>query len=135
MSTEIKLPKQIYIVEDDVFIGKILTEKISETNINVKRFINAEDALKSLQTEVPDIILLDIYLPGMDGIKALETIRKNEATQKIIVIVLSNTDDKKYRDAAKNLGAKFLIKAAIEPSEVLKYVIDVFNDPSKEIVQ
>ena len=119
--------KKIFVIEDDVFIGSILTEKIKESHMDVHLFTTAEDALIALESEIPDVILLDIYLPGMDGLTALDQIRKNEKTKDIPVIVLSNNAEKKDRDEAARLGARFLVKASIDPGEVLHILLDMFK--------
>ena len=127
MNTETHTPTKIFIVEDDVFIGSILTEKILDAHIIVTRFINAEDALAALETEIPDMILLDIYLPGINGLVALQKIRENQKTKDILVVVLSNTDDKKDRDEATRLDAQFLIKGATEPARVLEFIFETYK--------
>jgi CheY-like chemotaxis protein len=125
--TSIKKPQHMFIVEDDVFIGNILVEKMEHADIQVDRFINAEDAISSLEKKIPDLILLDIFLPGMNGLDALEHIRKNEKTKDIFVIVLSNTDQVEDRERAQKLGALFVIKAATEPDKVLEFILDEYS--------
>lgn len=119
--------KVVYIVEDDVFLGKVLSQKVEEAKIVPRRFINSEDALAALKTERPHLILLDIFLPGMNGLDALGLMRKDENTRDIPVIVVSNTDEAKDREAALNLGAKFLIKAATTPDEIIEHVYDALK--------
>lgn len=114
--------KVVYIVEDDVFLGKVLSQKVEEAKITPKRFINSEEALEALKTETPHLILLDIFLPGMNGLKALEIIRQEDYSKNIPVIVVSNTDEAKDRETALGLGAKFLIKAATTPDEIIDHV-------------
>lgn len=121
-------PTNIFIVEDDAFLGSILTQKIQDANLQVTRFISAEDAIKALESTTPDIILLDIYLPGMNGLKALEIIKQNPKTKDICVIVVSNTDEKKDRDEATRLGAKFLIKAITDPKEIIDFMLETFKE-------
>lgn len=116
-------PKLVFIVEDDIFISGILTEKISNAHIEVKHFGSAEEAITALQTETPDVILLDIFLPGLNGLVALDQIRQNPQTKDTLVFVVSNTDEKKDRDEAERLGAHFIIKAATEPETILQSIL------------
>lgn len=125
-------PTHIFVVEDDVFLGNILTQKVKEAHIEVTRFMSAEDMLKALETVTPDIILLDIYLPGVNGLQALATLRDNPKTKDICVIVVSNTDEKKDRDEAARLGAKFLIKAITDPEEIIKVALASFTEAHTE---
>lgn len=113
---------KVYIVEDDVFLGRVLTEQVKAIGIDVERFMSAEDAMKAIETINPDLILLDIFLPGQNGLDMLEELRKKEYGPKISVIVVSNTDDAKDRLRAQDLGAQFLIKAATTPDEIVAQV-------------
>ncbi len=119
--------KHIFVVEDDVFLGNILTQKVKEAHIEVSHFMSAEDMLKALETVTPDVILLDIYLPGLNGLVALDKLRQQPHTKDICVIIVSNTDEKKDRDEAARLNAKFLIKAITDPEEIIKTALDAFT--------
>jgi len=113
---------KVFIVEDDVFLGRVLTEQVKASGIDVERFMSAEDALKALEQTVPDLILLDIFLPGLNGLDMLEQLRKKDFGPKVSVIVVSNTDDAQDRLRAQSLGAEFLIKAATTPDEIITKV-------------
>lgn len=115
--------KKVFIVEDDTFLGKILTENMSES-VKVSLYPNGEEALTALKTELPDMLVLDIFLPGINGLDLLEQLRKDERTKNLKVMVVSNTDEKKDRDRATSLGATFLIKAMTEPQDIVNAVID-----------
>jgi CheY-like chemotaxis protein len=119
--------KKIFIVEDDVFLGKVLSQRVEESKITPKRFITSEEALEALKTETPDLILLDIFLPGMNGLEALKLMRQEENSKNIPVIVVSNTDEAVHRETALGLGAKFLIKAATTPDEIIEHVFDALK--------
>lgn len=119
--------KKVFIIEDDVFLGKVLSQKVEESKIIPKRFITSEEALEALKTETPDLILLDIFLPGMNGLEALKLMRQEENSKNIPVIVVSNTDEAVHRETALGLGAKFLIKAATTPDEIIGHVFDALK--------
>lgn len=114
--------KKVFIVEDDTFLGTILTDKMNEAQIHTSLFGNGEALIEALKTTTPDLILLDIFLPGMNGLDALEYIRKDDATKHINVIVVSNTDEQKDRERATALHADFLIKAMTDPEDIVKAV-------------
>lgn len=124
---EEKKAKKVFIVEDDVFLGRVLSNQIRDSKMDVTLFTMAEDLLEALKTQRPDVILMDIFLPGINGLDALETIRGNEIWKKLPVIVVSNTDQAADRDRAVSLGATFLIKGASTPDEIVKHVFDVLN--------
>lgn len=123
--------KKVFIVEDDVFLGRVLSGQIREAKMNVELFTTAEDVLAAIKISAPDMILMDIFLPGMNGLDALEAIRKDDATKAVPVLVVSNTDEAKDRERALGLGAKFLIKGASTPDEILQHMTDILTSDTK----
>ena len=97
---------------------------MTEASVDTTLLTSAEALLEALKQTVPDLILLDIFLPGMNGLDALEQLRKDEKTQHVKVIVVSNTDEQKDRDRASSLHADFLIKAMTDPQDIVKAVQD-----------
>lgn len=114
--------KKIFIIEDDVFLGDILSKRIASETNDLTLFKNGEDALLSLEKNIPNIILLDILLPGIDGFQVLQNIRNNEKTKNIPVLIVSNTSQSADREKAKNLNAEFLMKALVTPYEIVDKV-------------
>ncbi len=92
----------IYIVDDEAIIREGLTMALEE-NYNIKSFHNAESALKALQTDLPDLVLLDIGLPGMSGIDAISEIKK--LYPEILIIMISAYEDIDTVISAMKLGA------------------------------
>ena len=90
--------------------------------------INGEEAFSILDKEMPNIIILDILLPGMNGLDILQKIKTEERFRKIPVIILSNMSKQSDIDKAKLLGAqKFIVKAAVSLDEIIKEVSDLVN--------
>ena len=92
----------IYIIDDEEIIREGLTMAL-EKDYNIKSFPNAESAIKALQVEPPDLILLDIGLPGMSGIDALNKIKK--LYPDILIVMISAFEDTKTVISAMKLGA------------------------------
>ena len=117
--------KRIMIVEDDMFVMDIYHTKLKQVGFDVIAASNGLEALKILKEEkvVPDLILLDIIMPYLNGLEVLEEISKDEALKTIPVILLTNLSQKEEIDKGMSLGAKdFLIKSHFTPSEVMKKV-------------
>lgn len=113
----------VLIIEDDPLIVKIYTTRLSADGHTVASCENGQDALTTLQRFMPHLILLDIMMPKLDGFEFLTTIRKNEQTRTIPVLVYSNLSNEKEIARAKSLGAtEFLIKANLTPTEVMKKI-------------
>ncbi|MFA6391834.1 MAG: response regulator [Patescibacteria group bacterium] len=112
--------KKIVLVEDDSFLAGMYVSKLNLENFEVKLAENGEDGLKTATDEMPDLILLDILLPRMDGFEVLKKLKKNPATADIPVILLTNLGQKKDVDRGMALGAvDYLIKAHFMPNEVI----------------
>jgi putative two-component system response regulator len=89
---------------------------------------DGEQALELLKTYVPDILLLDLVLPGMSGFDILEKIKADPTTAKIPVIVFSNLGQQSDIDRAMKLGAKkHLIKAEMDIGEVVNEILAIIG--------
>jgi DNA-binding response OmpR family regulator len=120
--------KKILWVEDDTFIGDILSKKFSAYNCRISLFTNGDGALKYLDTEKPDIIILDLLLPGMSGFDILKKIRDNHTLDKVPVVVLSNSDQPADINKARAMGIqKFLVKAAVSLDDIIKVVAELLR--------
>lgn len=110
----------VLIVEDDKFLRELISQKLNKEGMEIYFSITAEEALKTLETTVPHIILLDLLLPGINGFEFLKELKANPKISNIPVIILSNLGEEKDRENAFKLGAKdFLIKALYTPNEIV----------------
>ncbi len=117
------MKKTILLVEDDIFVSDIYQTKISSEGYEVILAENGLEAIKKLEESVPDLILLDIIMPFMDGMETLRKIKSEEKWKKIPIILLTNLSDKEKIEEALGVGADdFLIKSHFTPSEVISKV-------------
>jgi CheY-like chemotaxis protein len=120
--------KRILIVEDDDFLLQMYVTKLELENFKVFGSINGVQGLKTAQREKPDLILLDLNLPEMDGFEVLERLKADDDTKDIPVLVLTNYAQKDNIDRCLELGADdYLIKAHFVPSEVIKKIKDILS--------
>lgn len=106
--------KKIMWVEDDSFLNDIIAQKLSKQGCELMNATNGEDALKIIEKNAPDVLFLDILLPGMSGFELLEKIRETPKGKGLPVIILSNFDQEKDVRRAMQLGAKkYLVKATV----------------------
>ena len=109
----------ILIVEDDKFLRELLTRKLDSVGFQISTAIDGHDALKKIKDELPQIILLDLVLPGVDGFEILKQIKEDPKTSKIPVIILSNLGQKEEVEKGIKLGADdYLVKAHFTPDEM-----------------
>lgn len=115
--------KKILWVEDDQFLNDIIARKLSATKCIFFQCSEGEEALKIANKEMPDIIILDIILSGMDGYEILRRIKNDQNLKHIPVILLSNLGQESDIEKGKSLGAElFLVKATVTPNEILDQI-------------
>lgn len=117
--------KKIMIVEDDALLAKALSDSFVMEKFEVAivgNGLEVEDAIKGFS---PDIILLDLILPGIDGFAVLRQLKENARTKNIPVAILSNLGEVGDVKSTKALGAdEYFIKANTEIVKIVKYVKD-----------
>ena len=119
---------KIIIVEDDPFLIDIYKDKLEESGYAVETVEDGDQVLNKITEARPDLVLLDIILPNVDGWEILRTIRNKPDTKDLKVIILSNLGQKEEVEKGVDLGAtKYLIKAHFTPSEVIKEIKELLN--------
>lgn len=119
--------KKILLVEDDPLLIDIYTTKLKEAGFEVEVVQDGQDVLPYLEDKKPDLLLLDIVLPHIDGWEILSGI-KNGSAKDLKVVVLSNLGQKEEVQKGLNLGAvKYLIKAHYTPSEIVKEIQEILK--------
>ncbi|MDP3043155.1 MAG: response regulator [bacterium] len=120
--------KKILLIEDDSFLISMYTTKFELENFEVVAAEDGEKGLGLAAEEKPDIILLDILLPKMNGFEVLKELKNNKKTSQIPVILLTNLSQKNEIEQGLALGAQdYLIKAHFMPSEVMDKIKKVLN--------
>ncbi len=111
---------KILIVEDDKFLRDLLARKLQDEKFEVVTAIDGEEGIKKTEEEKPDMVLLDLILPSINGFEVLKKIKENPKTSAVPVIILSNLGQKEDVERALNGGAKdYLIKANFTLDEIL----------------
>ncbi|HBV58338.1 MAG TPA: response regulator [Candidatus Magasanikbacteria bacterium] len=119
---------KILIVEDDEFLANIYQTKFEIEGFKVFVAGDGEQGLKMAGTKEPEIILLDVLLPKLDGFAVLEQLKKDSATKDIPVILLTNLGQKEDVQKGLKMGAvDYLIKAHFKPSETVDKVKKVLS--------
>ncbi len=111
---------KILFVEDDPLIVKIYTTRLVADGYQVFSSDNGEEGLKLAEKELPDIVVLDIMMPRMDGFGVLEKLRQNPSMKNKPILVYSNLAQEDEINRAKEMGAtEFIIKANFSPTEMV----------------
>jgi DNA-binding response OmpR family regulator len=111
---------KILVVEDDKFLRELLVRKLFSEGFTIESAIDSRSAFEVLSNYKPQIILLDLILPGEDGFSILEKIKKDNNLMDIPVIILSNLGQQEDIDRAMALGAMdFMVKANFTLDEIV----------------
>lgn len=116
------MAKKILIIEDEKNIMLVYSQLLKKENYEV---LTAEDGLKGLelaQEELPDLILLDLVLPKLDGFKILSTLKEDDETKEIPVIIISARSDKESIETTLKSGAENYLVKPIQKQELLTQI-------------
>lgn len=118
----------VLLVEDDVFLSGIYQKKFEMEGYKVTIADNGEKALIEAKKKKPDIIMLDILLPKLDGFAVLAKLKADNEVKDIPVILLTNLGQKDDVEKGLQMGAvDYLIKAHFKPSEVVDKIKGVLH--------
>ena len=119
---------KILLVEDDEFLANMYRAKLEIENYEVVMALNGEAGLHMAEEKKPDLILLDIVMPKMNGFEVLNHLKSDKDLKKIPVILLTNLGQKEDVEKGLKLGAdEYLIKAHFLPSEVISKINKMLN--------
>lgn len=119
---------RILIVEDDPFLGRAYTNILTKEGFEVDIATDGELGLEKAQAKEPDLIILDMLMPKMDGLQFLEAYNIKGAHPKVKVIVFSNMSIQEKIDRAVELGAtNFKIKAFFSPKEMVGLIRETLD--------
>ena len=121
---------KIIIVDDDKFLIDMYSIKFSEHNFEVVAVSSGSETLQKIDSGwVPDICLVDIIMPGMDGFELVAELKKRPALEKTAVIILSNLGQQEDVNKGLKLGADgYIVKASATPSEVVTKVTEIVKN-------
>jgi len=111
---------KIIIVEDDKFLGGLVSKKLIDEGCVVRHLESGELAQEAVDSDKPDLIFLDLLLPGISGFDVLAELKKHDTSKDIPVIVLSNLGEREDIRRGLDLGAtSFLIKASMTVDSIV----------------
>lgn len=112
--------KTILLAEDDPFIIDIYSSQLRKEGYRVEIAQDGQIALDKVREKYPDLLLLDIKLPKIDGCRLLKMLRDDPKTQNVKVVVISNLNKAEFPEDISNLGViKFLLKVESSPEDVV----------------
>lgn len=123
---------KIFIVEDDKFLGGLVSKKLADEGCSVRHVESGELAQAAIEEEIPDLIFLDLLLPVMSGFDVLAGLKESDKTKNIPVVVLSNLGEREDIKKGFDLGAtSFLIKASVTLDSIIGEASKILHAKAK----
>jgi two-component system phosphate regulon response regulator PhoB len=114
--------KTILIADDEVYMLRLLDATFRKGSYRVLQVRNGQDALAAAEQEHPDLIVMDVMMPGLDGLSAVHQLKQTDATAKIPVIVLSSKGHALTKVEAEVAGASLFLTKPFSPNQLLAEV-------------
>ena len=115
--------KKILLVEDDKYLVDIYVTELKKAGFIVEVALNGKEALNKINEVKPDLLILDIIMPEVDGWQVLRKIREKTEFKNLKIIVLSNLSQKEDIEKAFKFGAtKYFVKTHFTPSKVVEEI-------------
>lgn len=122
------MAQKILIIEDDKFLRELIAQKIAKERYEVSEAVDGEEGAKKIKEEKPDLVLLDLILPGIDGFGVLSRMKEDPTLSRIPVIILSNLGQKEDVEKGLKLGAvDYLIKAHFTLGEIIEKIKNILK--------
>jgi DNA-binding response OmpR family regulator len=121
------MSKRILIIEDDVSTSQFLSYTMEYEGFQTLTACDGLEGLRKAQTENPDLIILDIMLPGLDGFELCHRLRTHAATADIPVLILSAKAQDTDKAAGFKMGADYYVVKPAAPEKIVAAVNDILN--------
>jgi len=116
------MKKKVLVVDDEVELAKAIQVRLEHANYEVSVAHSGPEGLEKSQLEKPDLILLDVMMPGMDGFEVLNRLRINPETQHIPVVMLTAKGDTGSMFKAHDLGSTDYFIKPFDTKELLDFI-------------
>ncbi len=124
------MPKRILVVDDDVSFARLVERILKGAGYKVLIATNGLSALKMVRDDKPDLVLLDIMLPGVDGFEICKRLRDNPDTAQVPVLIVSSKSRESDKSAALDVGANDFCGKPVKSEELLGLVNGLLREKS-----
>ena len=116
---------KVLLVDDEQDFIETLSKRLEMRELDTKLALDGEEALRAVQDEQPDVMVLDLKMPGMDGMEVLRRIKK--AFPKVPVVMLTGQGSAKDEEQARSLGAYAYLQKPVELDRLAKILREAFE--------
>jgi DNA-binding response OmpR family regulator len=121
------MAKSILCVDDDLAILEFLKDILGSEGYDIYVAPSGEQGLELARLRKPDLVILDVMMPGMDGFKVGYKLKTNPETENISIIYLTVMDDRESKDKAENIGAKDYLTKPFDPKNLIESIYKVIG--------
>lgn len=124
---------KVLIIEDDPLIVKIYSTRLKADGYDVTSAENGEEGLKAAFEQRPDLIILDVMMPRVDGFGVLEKLRQDPSFKNLPILMYSNLNNEDEMARAKTMGVtEFLVKANLSPTQMVMKIKQYLDHPQAQ---
>lgn len=123
------MTKKILIVDDENSLRMLVNATLEGDHYTIIQAKNGHEAILKNELEKPDLVILDLMMPGLSGMEALEILKKSDTSRKIPIIILTAKGQPGDREKAMKLGASHFLSKPFSPLELLTLVEKILDSP------
>jgi CheY-like chemotaxis protein len=120
-------PKKVLIVDDEEFVRQLIQIKLKFCGIETVEAGNGLEAVERAITEKPDLILLDVMMPKMNGFEACQRLKANQETAHIPIVMLTARGDPSAKERGENAGALEYLTKPFSPQKLAERVLEILK--------
>lgn len=122
------MSKKVLIIEDDLSAARLTEYTLEQAGYEVITAYDGFDGLDKAVTECPDLIILDVMLPGLDGYEVCRQLRQESETATLPILIISAKARDDDRDIGLRVGADAYIAKPVDPSVIIQKVEDILSN-------
>ncbi|NQT90537.1 MAG: response regulator [Candidatus Omnitrophica bacterium] len=116
------MAKKILYIEDEEHMAVVVKARLEGNGYECSLAADGKEGIEKAKAEIPDLILLDIFLPKVDGFKVAQTLREDPATKKIPIIAISASGVDYLEDQCRNVGIEDVLRKPYETEDLLEKI-------------
>ena len=125
-------PPRLLVVDDDPFIRRLVVTTLQDVSrFTIAEAADGETALTVAEADLPEVVLLDVDMPGLDGVEVCRRLRADPATSLATIVMLTASHGDAVRDAAEQAGADLFLTKPFSPLQLLR-LVDRLGEPGGE---
>ena len=122
--------KRVLVVDDEKFVRELIKIKLGRCGLAVIEATNGQEAVEMAQTQKPDIILMDVMMPKMNGFEACEKLKSHPDTARIPIVMLTARGERSNQEKGLAIGAADYMSKPFSPQKLAELVIEILQRPA-----